>query len=56
MRTIGKMRLKAIQDNILCINGDFGDKTTASGLLIKSTIGKDEGITPRWFEVFEESK
>lgn len=53
MRTIGQMKLKAYKDNILCINGDFGDKVTESGLLIKSTIGKDEGITARWFEIFE---
>lgn len=46
-------RLRAINDNILCINGDFGDQTTESGLIIKSTIGKSEGITPRWFQVLE---
>ena len=46
-------RLKAINDNILCINGDFGDQTTESGLIIKSTLGKSEGITPRWFQVLE---
>lgn len=47
------MRLRAIRDNILCIDGDFGDKVTASGLIVQSTIGKSEGITPRWFRVFE---
>ena len=47
------MRLRAIRDNILCINGDFGDLTTKSGLIIKSTAGKSEGITPRWFQIFE---
>ena len=45
--------LKAYKDNILCIEGDFGDKVTESGLIIKSTIGSDEGITPRWFKAFE---
>ena len=55
MRTIGKTMptLKAYKDNILCIEGDFGDKTTEAGIIIKSTIGKDEGITPRWFKAFE---
>ena len=47
------MKLRAIKDNILCLNGDFGDTVTDSGILIKSTAGKNEGITPRWFEVFE---
>ena len=47
------MKLRPIKDNILCLNGDFGDTVTESGILIKSTAGKNEGITPRWFEVFE---
>jgi hypothetical protein len=47
------MKLRAIRDNILCTDGDFGDKVTASGLIVKSTIGKSEGIVPRWFRVFE---
>ncbi len=47
------MKLRAIRDNILCTDGDFGDKVTASGLIVQSTIGKSEGIVPRWFRVFE---
>ena len=47
------MKLRAIRDNILCTDGDFGDKVTASGLIVQSTIGKAEGIVPRWFRVFE---
>jgi hypothetical protein len=46
-------RLRAYKDNILCIEGDFGDKTTEAGIIIKSTIGSDEGIAPRWFKAFE---
>ena len=55
MRTIGQKmsKLKAIRDNILCINGDFGAKKTRAGIIVKATIGTDEGVTPRWFEVFE---
>ena len=45
--------LRAYKDNILCIEGDFGDKTTEAGIIIKSTIGSDEGIAPRWFKAFE---
>ena len=47
------MKLRAIRDNILCTDGDFGDKVTAGGLIVQSTIGKSEGIVPRWFRVFE---
>ena len=46
-------RLKAYSDNILAINGDFGDKTTSSGIIVKSSIGKEEGVVPRWFQVFD---
>ena len=45
--------LRAYKDNILCVEGDFGDKTTEAGIIIKSTIGSDEGIAPRWFKAFE---
>lgn len=45
-------RINPIGDNILCTDGDFGDQTTQAGLIIKSTIGKEEGVVPRWFKVF----
>ena len=53
MRMIGLMKIKAYKDNILYINGDFGEKKTRAGIIVKSTIGTDEGIAPRWFQVFE---
>ena len=40
-------------DNIFCTDGDFGDKTTESGIIVKATIGKSSGVTPRWFKVFD---
>lgn len=46
-------KLRAIKDRILCIDGDFGDKTTKHGIIVKATIGTSEGTTPRWFKVFE---
>jgi len=45
--------ITAYKDNILCTDGDFGDKTTESGIIVKSTIGSDEGIAPRWFQAFD---
>ncbi len=47
------MRIRAYSDNILCTEADFGDQTTQSGIIIKSTMGKEEGVVPRWFKVFE---
>ena len=46
-------RVRPRTDNIFCIEGDFGDKTTESGIIVKATIGKSEGVTPRWFKVFD---
>lgn len=46
-------RIRAIRDNILCINADFGDYVSESGLIIKSNIKDSQGITPRWMQVFE---
>lgn len=47
------MKLRAIYDTVLCTDGDFGDTYTKGGILIKKTIGKAEGITPRWFRVLD---
>ena len=47
------MKLKAIKDVILAINGDFDDHVTEAGIVVQSTAGKNEGITPRWFQVLE---
>ena len=47
------MRIRAYSNNILCTEADFGDQTTQSGIIIKSTMGKEEGVVPRWFKVFE---
>ena len=47
------MRIKPRTDNIFCINADFGDTVTNAGIIIKKTLGKESGITPRWMEVFE---
>jgi hypothetical protein len=47
------MQIRAINDNIICTNADFGDQVTSAGLIIKSNLEKSQGITPRWFRVFE---
>jgi hypothetical protein len=47
------LKIRALGENIICINADFGDQVTQSGLVIKSNIDQSQGITSRWFEVFE---
>jgi|TARA_R110002153_G_scaffold209467_4_gene362013 hypothetical protein len=47
------MRIRAYKDNILCTEADFGDQTTQAGIIIKSTMGKEEGVVSRWFKVFD---
>jgi co-chaperonin GroES (HSP10) len=47
------MKIRAINDNILCVDGDFGEQVTQSGIIIQNTSGKEEGIYSRWFKVFE---
>lgn len=47
------MKIQAIRDHILCTDAEFGDQTTSGGILIKSTMGKSQGITSRWMKVFE---
>lgn len=45
-------RVRPLKDNIFCTDGDFGEQTTQAGIIIQKTIGKEEGIVPRWFKIF----
>jgi hypothetical protein len=47
------MKIRAFKDRIIAVDGDLGDQVTESGLLIKSNVDQADGITPRWFRVFE---
>jgi hypothetical protein len=44
--------IKPLRDIILGYNGDFGDQVTKAGIVLKSTVGKSEGIGPRWFQIY----
>ena len=46
-------RLRAIRDNVLCTDADFGDQVTEAGIIIKSNIEKSQGITSRWFKLLD---
>ena len=43
---------RAKGEDVLVTEMDFGEQTTASGLIIKSDDGKTHGIYPRWAKVF----
>ena len=44
-------RLNATGDNLLCINGDFGEKVLSSGIIIPNDDSKESGVRSRWFQV-----
>lgn len=44
-------KLSAVGDNLLCINGDFGEKRLASGIYLLNDDAKETGIRARWFQV-----
>jgi len=46
-------KLTAIGDNLLCINGDFGEKRLASGIYLLNDDAKETGIRARWFQVLD---
>lgn len=43
--------IKAISDHIIAKDGNFGPEQSKGGIYVPSTIGKTEGIVPRWFNV-----
>ena len=46
------MNLTAINEDILCTEGDFGDQVLKNtGIIVKSNAKESQGITPRWFKV-----
>jgi hypothetical protein len=47
------MKIRAIKDTVLCTDGEFDDHVTDAGLIIKNNIGQGDGITARWFKIFE---
>ena len=47
------MKIRAINDNILCTDGDFGDYVSESGIVVKSNADQSSGITPRWFRIWQ---
>lgn len=44
--------LKALNDDVIVIDMNFGEQTTRSGLILRSDNGKTHGIHPRWGKVY----
>lgn len=46
------MKMRPLHDTVICTDGDFGESVTAGGIIVQKTIGKTEGVTARWFQVY----
>ena len=46
------VKIKALHDWVIVSDMEFGDITTASGLVLRSDNGKTHGIKPRWGKVY----
>jgi co-chaperonin GroES (HSP10) len=46
------IKVRPLSKDLLVINMDMGEQTTAAGIVIKSDDGKAHGVKPRWAEVY----
>lgn len=46
------MKIRALHDDVIVTDMDFGEMTTASGIVIQSDNGKSHGVKPRWGRVY----
>ena len=46
------MEIRAIQDKMLAINLEHGERKTASGIIIGDDNMKSHGIRPRWCQIY----
>jgi co-chaperonin GroES (HSP10) len=47
-----KINVRPLSKDLLVINMDMGEQTTAAGIVIASDDGKAHGVKPRWAEVY----
>jgi hypothetical protein len=47
------MKLKAFDDRIICYKGEFDAQVTEAGIILMSNAKKSQGISARWFQVWE---
>ena len=48
-----KINVCPLSKDLLVINMDMGEQTTAAGIVIASDDGKAHGVKPRWAEVYK---
>jgi hypothetical protein len=46
------MNVRAIQDDVIVCDMDFGEIVTAGGIVIRSDDGQAHGVKPRWGRVY----
>jgi co-chaperonin GroES (HSP10) len=49
--SVAKGKVRPIRNRVIVSDMEFGEQTTASGIIITSDDGKDRGIKPRWGRV-----
>jgi co-chaperonin GroES (HSP10) len=47
------MKIRAIGSNILATVLEKGERTSVGGIVILDDVGKDQGIRPRWCQVYD---
>jgi len=47
-----KGKIRAIHDDVLIIDMEFGEERTTGGIYVPNQNGKVEGIKPRWGKVY----
>jgi co-chaperonin GroES (HSP10) len=47
------IKIKAINNDVIIADMDFGEIKTASGIVIRSDDGQAHGIKPRWGKVYK---
>lgn len=50
---VKQFKIRAINDNVLVSDMDFGEIKTSSGIVLRSDDGKSHGIKPRWGKVYK---
>lgn len=47
------IQIRAINDNVIVSDMDFGEVKLSSGIILRSDDGKAHGIKPRWARVYK---
>ncbi len=47
------MKIRALHDDVIVKDMDFGEQITAAGIVIQSDDAKVHGIKPRWAQVYK---